>query len=102
MAGSELLKGVRTLGLLESVYATDNLPSPVADTASGNVQDEFELLGQIQGIYSLGVRETGNVHPIAWEIGLLYSIAKAEGHILSVKMLVNRLIRAFPFNLVTS
>jgi hypothetical protein len=55
-------------------------------------------VGEIEGIHYLDVEESGEVAGVDWVIGVLYSIAKAEGTTLSPERLVDGLNRVFPFD----
>jgi hypothetical protein len=64
------------------------------------VQAELDLVGEIEKIHYLGVEDSGEIAGVDWVIRLLYSMAQAEGTLLSPEKLVDGLNRVFPFDMV--
>jgi hypothetical protein len=62
------------------------------------IQAELDLVGEIEEIYYMGTEESGEVAGVEWAIGILGSIAGAEGIQLSPERLVDGLNRVFPFD----
>ena len=62
------------------------------------VHADLDLVGQIEGVHYLDVEESGEVAGVDWAIGILGTIARAEGNTLSAEMLVDGLNRVFPFD----
>jgi hypothetical protein len=72
---------------------------PLTVTKSA-IQVEADLVGEIEKIHYLDVEESGEVAGVDWVIGLLNSIANAEGVILSAQRLIEGLNRVFPFDIM--
>jgi hypothetical protein len=64
------------------------------------VQAELDLVGEIEKIHYLGVEDSGEIAGVDWVIRLLYSVAQAEGTLLSPEKLVDGLNRVFPFDMM--
>jgi hypothetical protein len=64
------------------------------------IQAELNLVGNIEKIHYLGVEDSGEIAGVEWAIGLLGSVAKAEGTLLSPEKLVDGLNRVFPFDMM--
>ncbi|KAI3326855.1 hypothetical protein HD806DRAFT_488381 [Xylariaceae sp. AK1471] len=64
------------------------------------IQVEVELVGVMEQIHYLSTEESGEVSGVDWAIGLLNSMANAEGIILSPQGLVEGLNRVFPIDVM--
>jgi hypothetical protein len=69
-------------------------------TIEPEVQAELDLVGEIEEIHYIGVEESGEAAGVDWAIGVLDSIAKAEGIILFPEKLVDGLNCVFPFDIM--
>lgn len=80
-----------------------NLKAPLSRPLIGIdpvVQAELDLVGEIEKIYYLGVEDSGEIAGVDQVIRLLYSVAQAEGTLLSPEKLVDGLNLVFPFDII--
>ena len=98
---ASFLVGHQSLGGVEWGLSDQRAPPrrPLTVTES-SIQVEADLAGEIEKIHYLDVEESGEVAGVDWVIGLLVSIANADGVILSVQRLVEGLNRVFPFDMM--
>ncbi|KAK1833405.1 hypothetical protein QBC39DRAFT_254443 [Podospora conica] len=76
------------------MLAADAGPSVGDD---GAVRATLARVGEVEEVCYLGVEESGKVDGVAWALGFLRDMARAEGTALSPGFLVDGLNRVFPF-----
>jgi hypothetical protein len=98
---ASFLVGYQSLDGAEWVLGNQETPprQPLI-TIEPTVQAELDLVGEIEKIHYLNVEESGEVAGVDWVIGVLDSIANAEGITLSPERLVDGLNRVFPFDIM--
>jgi hypothetical protein len=97
---ASFLVGYQSLNGVEWGLSNQRTPPrrPLTVTES-SVQVEADLAGEIEKILYLDEEESGEVAGVDWVIGLLVSIANAEGVSLSVQRVVEGLNRVFAFDM---